>query len=148
MYANSTVSKARPTPALRQAVSKALRTGALVKGQVCEQCGANGKLHGHHDDYAQPLAVRWLCPKCHGLAHRKPRPAKTMRVFIVNAAGLYKFRDQWTDQRDMADLFTLEQAVDLGAMLSEEVSVPDFLRWATRKAAAAKWPKKPKEAKV
>ena len=27
-------------------------------------------LHGHHEDYSQPLEVVWLCAPCHGLRHR------------------------------------------------------------------------------
>jgi hypothetical protein len=48
-------------------VNKALRTGALVR-QPCEVCG-NPKTDGHHDDYAKPLAVRWLCRSHHRQHH-------------------------------------------------------------------------------
>lgn len=41
------------------------------KPQGCEQCGAGGILHKHHDDYSKPMDIRWLCPKCHGKLHRK-----------------------------------------------------------------------------
>lgn len=47
-------------------VRNAVRDGRLEKPASCESCGSSPKrLHGHHDDYAQPLTVRWLCPKCH-----------------------------------------------------------------------------------
>ena len=53
----------------RNAVKVAIRSGKLIK-KPCEVCGET-KVHGHHDDYSKPLEVRWLCPKHHGLEHRK-----------------------------------------------------------------------------
>jgi ribosomal protein S27AE len=43
----------------------ALRRGEIVKAESCEDCGAGGVLHGHHEDYSRPLNVTWLCPRCH-----------------------------------------------------------------------------------
>jgi hypothetical protein len=43
----------------------ALRRGEIVKLDACEDCGAGGLLHGHHEDYSRPLDVTWLCPGCH-----------------------------------------------------------------------------------
>lgn len=40
-----------------------------IKRQPCEQCGATGNIHGHHDDYDRPLEVRWLCLSCHSAIH-------------------------------------------------------------------------------
>lgn len=38
--------------------------------EPCEGCGGpSAQLH--HDDYDRPLDVRWLCPSCHGIEHRK-----------------------------------------------------------------------------
>jgi hypothetical protein len=51
-------------------VAKALRTGTLVRPERCEICGTAARVHGHHEDYAKPLEVRWLCPGCHGAAHQ------------------------------------------------------------------------------
>jgi hypothetical protein len=48
----------------------AVRDGKLIRVEACEACGATGRLHKHHDDYSQPLQVRWLCPACHGVEHR------------------------------------------------------------------------------
>jgi hypothetical protein len=53
--------------AAHRAVHQAVRAGHLVKSDRCEICGepAAKPLHGHHDDYSQPLAVRWVCRPCH-----------------------------------------------------------------------------------
>lgn len=53
----------------RQLVSKALVRGDLVR-QPCEVCGSEQRVHAHHDDYAKPLEVRWLCSRHHGEVHR------------------------------------------------------------------------------
>lgn len=49
-------------------VAKALRRGILERAP-CEVCGSEN-VHAHHDDYSQPLKVRWLCPAHHGEHHR------------------------------------------------------------------------------
>ena len=47
-------------------------TNALRRGQIkklpCEVCGLD-KTEGHHPDYKNPLAVRWLCKQHHLEAH-------------------------------------------------------------------------------
>lgn len=67
----------------RGQVGFAIRKGILVRPKACEECGATptGALHAHHDDYYQPLAVRWLCRSCHKRLHwsegppNRPKPA-------------------------------------------------------------------------
>lgn len=53
------------------AVSWAIRSGKLKRPAACEICGCAAKLHAHHEDYARPLDVRWLCVPCHGKQHRR-----------------------------------------------------------------------------
>lgn len=50
-----------------KAVQTAVARGSLVRG-ACEVCGAVDA-HAHHEDYAQPLAVRWLCKLHHEQVH-------------------------------------------------------------------------------
>lgn len=48
-------------------VSNAIRDGRLKKS-LCLFCSAE-YVHAHHRDYARPLEVIWLCPKCHHRLH-------------------------------------------------------------------------------
>ena len=65
--------KANPVKrAANIAVCNAVCDGRLEKKCSCESCGATGvRIHGHHDDYAKPLDVRWLCPICHSAWHKE-----------------------------------------------------------------------------
>lgn len=58
-------------------VGNSVRDGRLKKPNNCESCGVkHRKIHGHHDDYALPLSVRWLCPPCHKAWHAEHGEAK------------------------------------------------------------------------
>jgi hypothetical protein len=63
----------------RHAVEYALLRGDLVRADRCEECGVapgvdhadRSLIQAHHDDYSQPLMVRWLCSECHGGEHAR-----------------------------------------------------------------------------
>lgn len=57
--------------AARRATHAAIARGELVR-QPCEKCQA-AKAEAHHDDYTKPLAVRWLCRRCHAAHHANER---------------------------------------------------------------------------
>lgn len=41
-----------------------------LERKPCEVCGSTYKIHAHHDDYAYPLDVRWLCVAHHSQWHK------------------------------------------------------------------------------
>ena len=56
-------------PAHRK-LNLAVEKGRIVKATQCQECGKEGRLHGHHHHgYDNPLDVIWLCPSCHHAAH-------------------------------------------------------------------------------
>ena len=55
-------------------LGNAIRSGKINKQDICSICSKTGKIHGHHDNYAFPLSVRWLCPKCHTDWHKNNKP--------------------------------------------------------------------------
>lgn len=55
--------------AAHNAVADAIRKGVLVRARFCSECGNDHRIEGHHDDYALPLVVRWLCKGCHVRHH-------------------------------------------------------------------------------
>ncbi len=77
-------------------VEKAVRVGALTR-VPCERCGTNVRVHAHHDDYALPLSVMWLCQLHHKERHREldggatpeARPQPTV-ISIGKKSGLPK----------------------------------------------------------
>jgi len=46
------------------------------KTLACDVCGTDEGVQLHHPDYSQPDLVERLCPRCHGVAHRKPNTAR------------------------------------------------------------------------
>lgn len=62
----------RANPQKRQAQS--VVNNAIASGQIerapCVICGAENNVHGHHDNYARPIDVIWLCPTHHHERHR------------------------------------------------------------------------------
>jgi len=56
----------------RRMVRLALRSGVLERG-ICEVCATDENVDAHHDDYMQPLNVRWLCRKHHAEHHKNEK---------------------------------------------------------------------------
>jgi hypothetical protein len=51
------------------AVWRAVRDGRLER-QPCRICGRAEHVHAHHENYAEPLKVEWLCVNHHAEAHK------------------------------------------------------------------------------
>ena len=54
----------------REKVSIAVKQGHLIRPQFCMICQSPGLVAAHHIRYDWPLAVIWLCPKCHAEIHK------------------------------------------------------------------------------
>lgn len=58
----------------RDILRKAVRRGKVEKPSRCSSCARElpaRQIHGHHHNgYANPFDVVWLCMACHGLEHR------------------------------------------------------------------------------
>ena len=52
----------------RRKVQYAVDKGELHRPGTCQGCGAAADVVGHHSNYDRPLAVEWLCPRCHAWA--------------------------------------------------------------------------------
>jgi|TARA_R110000782_G_scaffold162405_1_gene254246 hypothetical protein len=50
-------------------VSRSIRSGNLVR-KPCEKCSKE-PTHAHHDDYSEPLNIRWLCDFHHNKWHKE-----------------------------------------------------------------------------
>lgn len=96
-----------------QAVKSAIKNGTLTR-QKCERCvagdqpkrGRRPAVEAHHEDYAQPLSVVWLCRRHHRQRH-------------AELAVLLPTPDVWQDVR------TRENTAVLNACVSVEPVVRD-----------------------
>ena len=69
----------RATQRVRNHVTKALWRGTLIP-KPCEVCGSS-KVVAHHDDYSEPLSIRWFCRRHHHdhhVAHPVTRNVRQM----------------------------------------------------------------------
>lgn len=63
-----------------RAYRKAIKNGELTPGP-CAVCGTTERIHGHHEDYAKPLEVTWLCTIHHSWRHRYSESVEQMRAW-------------------------------------------------------------------
>ena len=60
----------------RMMANTAVKTGELVRENICLFCQEEGKTEFHHEDYSKPLEVKELCRSCHRDIHK----AQTQQV--------------------------------------------------------------------
>jgi hypothetical protein len=54
----------------RKSVENAIKSGTLIKPDLCETCKTNKAEHAHHSDYNKRLDITWICQSCHLMLHR------------------------------------------------------------------------------
>lgn len=52
------------------ALNNAIRDGKIIRGK-CEICGIKEHVHAHHENYNEPLEVKWLCALHHCFHHNE-----------------------------------------------------------------------------
>lgn len=60
----------------REKLRNEVKAGRIIKPTTCDDCREQfqvTQIHGHHEDYAKPLEISWLCPQCHADRHKKER---------------------------------------------------------------------------
>lgn len=67
-------------------VTHALAVGTLTK-ELCSECG-KGRAEAHHDDYAKPLDVRWLCRFHHRRRDAELREARWEEIKATKLTAL------------------------------------------------------------
>lgn len=58
----------------QNALTHAVESGKITRSLVCEECPSTRRIEAHHNDYALPLEVRWLCSICHMAWHKENGP--------------------------------------------------------------------------
>ena len=59
---------------VHELVRIAVEGGHLPRPLFCSDCGKCRRVVAHHDDYARPLEIRWLCRPCHRAWHESNGP--------------------------------------------------------------------------
>jgi hypothetical protein len=50
-------------------LQRAVKSGKIIKPEVCSICNNAGTIVAHHPDYTKPLDVIWVCKSCHAKIH-------------------------------------------------------------------------------
>lgn len=65
-YREKNKDKIRDQRNAHRLIMYAIKLGVLKKSLYCEECGMTDCLiDGHHENYDEPLKVKWVCRKCH-----------------------------------------------------------------------------------
>ena len=54
-------------------VRSAIKSGKLIRPEICDVCKKQGNIAAHHEDYNKPLEVIWMCQYCHLYHHQRSR---------------------------------------------------------------------------
>ncbi len=80
-------------------IERAIEKGIIKRKDKCEVCSSNSifkdgrsGIQAHHDDYNNPLVVRWLCQKCHHDWHKKNKAIK--------------YKEEKVEPRNVIDIIT------------------------------------------
>lgn len=70
-YYHKNREKLLPKHYAHKLVLYAIKLGMMQKQKECQKCRNNIRVEAHHEDYAKPLEVQWLCKVCHVARHKE-----------------------------------------------------------------------------
>lgn len=70
---------------VRTATRRAIKDGVIVAKEFCELCGDVDSIQIHHNDYDNPLDIKWLCSGCHLYVHAEDRKNKAKKTIDDSA---------------------------------------------------------------
>jgi len=88
---------------IRRRVGKSVRRAldrGTIKRDPCEICG-NIHSEAHHDDYAKPLEIKWLCRTHHCQLHwRNPNYMPHIHKGIVKDYSIYTMKNSYNENAE------------------------------------------------
>lgn len=54
-------------------VGKAIQDGMLERPLICSMCSRETRVQAHHNDYALPFNIMWVCASCHKNIHLRKK---------------------------------------------------------------------------
>lgn len=108
-------------------VRREVRAGRIVKPLFCSACDKVRAVFAHHDDYAKPLEVRWLCKPCHRQWHVENGPGLNYELADIRPRGTKEPLCRYATSRAASSIDFHRQAV-FGQMLAEGKTLADIGR--------------------
>ena len=107
--------------AARIMLSKAVKSGKIVRPSACEDCQKALPIQGHHSDYSKPYDVIWLCDVCHDRTH------KIIEENLKQPQAIVKLDEAGAKPSSSSSSSTKYTLVDLpnGTPTSEDVNPDD-----------------------
>lgn len=95
---------------IQQKVRDSVRSGVLVKQNICELCKRKLKFASiaghHHRGYEYPLDVLWVCQPCHAKIHdQAPRGERSSKAVLSQEQVLEirgRYNGKWGSQSSLA----------------------------------------------
>lgn len=110
-YPRKEVFTTKDFPWAQKRVETAIKRGELVRPSRCEECGSVSEVVVHHDDFNEPLVVRWFCRSCNFKWHRQRQPIPAIKrensIRAVASERRNLIAKLWGEEKTTAEIATV-----------------------------------------